>query len=170
MGGQSERVPPQVAGVRHSGDSPQNSEYMTAHPGGMNHESPPPVPAEGAPLSHYKGISLRNIGRDPKTGKVIPHKRSTKVANLITAWIATGADANAICIRLNMRPGTLKQLYSTEIALAVAKVEMDVGAHILSRVKKSDRMAIFYAKAKMGWRDGDTKPIDTSILAITIHA
>lgn len=133
-------------------------------------EVPPPVPAPGAPLSEYKGFSLKNIGRDPKTGKNIPYKYSSRVAKQITVWIAAGgADLNAICVRLNMRPGTLKALYGKEIALAVDQVNMDVGAHILSRVKKSDRLAVFYAKAKMGWRDGDAKPTDTGVLNIVIH-
>lgn len=129
---------------------------------------PPPAPAEGASLSEYKGYSLKNIGLDVN-GKTIPHKYSSKTAKQITLWVAGGADANAICVRLNMRPGKLKELYGKELAIGLDTFGMDLTTHLAGRAKKSDRVAIFMAKARLGWRDGDSKPIDTGVLEINIH-
>jgi hypothetical protein len=47
---------------------------------------------------------------------------------------------------------------------------MQMTQHIVARAKKSDRMAMFYAKARMGWREGDTAtPTDVSPLNIHLH-
>lgn len=129
----------------------------------------PRLPPEDAELSEYKGVSLRDVGRD-KHGKIIPHRRDEKLARKITVWVAGGYDVNAIAVHLNIRPGLLKQHYGRELAIGADIVGMDVTRHIVSRVKKSDRMAIFYAKAKMGWRDGEGGPTDTGLLNIHIHA
>lgn len=122
-----------------------------------------------AELSDYKGYPLRDVGRD-KDGKVIPHKRDEKVARQIKIWVAGGADINYIAIRLNVRPGLLKQHYPQELILGTEDVHADVHQHLLKRVKESDRMAIFYAKSKMGYRDGESRPNDDGLLNIHIHA
>lgn len=128
-----------------------------------------PLPDEDASLTEYKGTSLRNIGLDKK-GQVIQYVRSTKIARQVAVWVAGGYSANDICIRLNMRPGKLKELYGQEIAHGLEMVGMEMTSHIVSRAKKSDRMAVFFAKARMGWRDGDSKPLDTGgLLNVHIH-
>lgn len=147
---------PAMARGRSSGDDPL-------------HGNTPPLPAPNAPLSHYKGFSLKNVGRDSK-GRVIPYRYSTKVARQISQWTLGGYDENAICVALNMRPGILKQLYGKELAVGSDLAGMDLTSHIMKRAKASDRMAIFVAKAKMGWRDGESRPLDTGgLLSITIH-
>jgi len=80
-----------------------------------------------------------------------------------------GYSTNDIAVALNMRPGLLKELYGRELAHGVELMGMDMTSHIVERAKQSDRMAIFVAKARMGWRDGDGKPTDTGILSIVIH-
>lgn len=120
-------------------------------------------------LTQYKGVSLVNVGRDTRTGKVIPHHRTEKLAAQIKIWVAGGANVNDIAIRINVRPGLIKQHYGKELATGEAEIHQDVHEHLLTRVKKSDRVAIFYAKARMGYRDGDAKPTDTGILNIHIH-
>lgn len=100
---------------------------------------------------------------------MIPHRRSENVAQQIREWVAGGYDLNAISVRLNIRPGLIKEHYSVELAMGADHVGMDMTSHILSRAKQSDRMAVFFAKAKMGWRDGDGKPQDVSVLDIHIH-
>lgn len=144
--------------MRHSGNNPL--EYDNASPG--------PLPPENAPLQEYKGFSLKNVGYD-KNGRVIPHPYSTRVEKQIMVWVAGGADVNAICIRLNMRPGKLKELYGKALAIGLDQVSMDMTESIVKRAKKSDRLAVFFAKAKMGWRDGESRPLDTGLLNITIH-
>jgi len=161
-GGQSARVPDKGEGMPTFGDDPQITTLL-----------PPsvpllPLPSEGAPLSHYKGTALRFIGRDSR-GRVLPHKYSSKTAKHIAIWIAGGYNVNDICVALNIRPGLLRELYGKEINHGLEMVGMDVTTHIVDRVKKSDRMAIFFAKSRMGWRDGDSQPIDTGVLAIHIH-
>lgn len=165
--GQAKRVPSPGAGALHSGDEPQvslipASETSPVYPDIL------PAPKEGSSLSDYKGTSLKNIGKD-RHGKVIPHVYSKPIAKKVAIWIAGGYNANDICIALNMRPGKLEQLYGQEIRHGLEQVGMEVTQHIVSRVKKSDRMAIFFAKSRMGWRDGDGKPVDTGLLNIHIH-
>lgn len=152
--GQSSRVPSGGAGESHSGDKAQVS---VIHPDG-----------EETPLSHYKGVSLQNVGRD-KYGRVIPHKRSDVLAKQIMIWVAGGFNVNDIAIRVNVRPGLIKREYARELAVGETHIHMDVHDHLLKRVKGSDRMAIFYAKARMGWRDGDGANKDQSVLDIHIH-
>jgi hypothetical protein len=127
-----------------------------------------PLPPDGAPLTHYKGTSLKNVGRDAR-GRVIPHAYSSKVAAQIATWVACGYNENDIAIRLNIRPGLLREVYGKELRHGKEQVGMEVSSHIMQRVKKSDQMAIFYAKAQMGWRDGNAKPVDADVLNLIIH-
>lgn len=175
-GGQARRVPSTRAGVRHSGDKKISPVLMLPSPDSpatlVPSNETPTTPSESEDLlpelSHYKGVSLKNVGRDAR-GRVITHKRSEKLAKQIAVWVAGGADVNAIAIRVNIRPGLLKQEYEREISLGTENVHMDVHEHLLKRVKKSDRIAIFYAKAKMGYRDGESAQANASFLAIHIH-
>lgn len=153
-GDQASRVPAEVAGGRSSGD---------------DHQVVVSPLDDKTPLSHYKGISLANVGRDAK-GRVIPYKRNARTAQQVALWIASGHDVNAVCIQLNMRPGLLKELYGNEIAAGLDKISMDFTSHVYKRAKAgSDRMAIFFGKAKLGWRDGDAAQTDVNVLNIHIH-
>lgn len=171
---QSARVPPTGAGVLPHRDTPPTefSPSLLEGPGVDDDLSrPPALPPESATdPTEYKGLSLRNIGRDPKTGKTIPHKRSEKVARQIGIWVAGGYGINDIALRLNIRPGLLKQHYAVELAVGAEQVGMDMTSHIVARAKKSDRMAIFYAKSRMNWKDGEGTQTDVSPLNIHIHA
>lgn len=120
------------------------------------------------PLSHYKGVALANVGRD-RHGRVIPHKRSEIVARKVALWVAGGATPNDIAVRLNIRPGLVKSCYGKELEFGQGQINMDMAGHIIRRAKKSDRVAIFYAKARMGWRDGEQQPLDVPMLNIHIH-
>lgn len=163
-GGSSSRVPPAAGRSDHSADSPLTGEVI---PAASSAGALPASPPSDEP-SHYKGIPLHRVGRD-SAGKVIPHRRSETVAQQIREWVAGGFDLNAIAVRLNVRPGLLKECYSVELAAGADHVGMDMTSHILKRAKESDRMAIFFAKARMNWRDGDGKPMDTGVLDIHIH-
>jgi hypothetical protein len=188
VGGQSERVPGPGARGQYDGSNPMNSESRSAESESARtdgqsslvvHEPDPSVfepevmgfvPTE-MPLDapDYKGIQLKDVGRDKK-GRVIQHKYSERQAKQIAGWITSGYSANAICCAINMRPGKLKELYGKQIAMGLELVGMDMTSHILKRAKTSDRMAIFFAKAKLGWRDGESRPLDSgSLLNIHIH-
>lgn len=156
--GQSSRVPRDSA----------RSLTLATTPEGSLSASPVPIPDENAPLHEYKGFSLKNVGYDVH-GRVLPHKYSLRAEKQIMVWVAGGADVNAICIRLNIRPGKLKELYGKALAIGLDQVTMDMTESIVTRAKKSDRLAVFFAKAKMGWRDGESRPLDTGLLNIIIH-
>lgn len=173
--GQAARVPSASGGESYSGDKTQKygkSPIAAALPDLEKlqemTDNPVVLPPEGASISDYKGISLATVGRD-KRGRTIPHVRSEKIARQISVWVAGGADVNAICIRLNIRPGLLKECYGKELAAGLDMVAMDLTDSIYRRAQKSDRLAIFFAKARLGWRDGDGPVKDQSLLDIHIH-
>lgn len=168
---QAARVPSPGAGGSHSGDEPQDMGSVSLSP---NQDPQDMGSATGttlvpaAELSAYKGYPLKDVGRDAK-GMVIPHRRDESIAKRIAIWVAGGADVNYIAVKLNLRPGLLKREYTKELLLGTEQVHQEVHEHLLQRVKKSDRVAIFYAKAKMGYRDGDSRPAEQGILDIHIH-
>jgi len=130
---------------------------------------PPQVP-EGAPLSHYKGTSLKNVGRDLKTGKSIPHKRSELVAAKIAKWVAGGYTINDIAVHLNIRPGLIRQEYGREINHGAEVVGMEMTESIVDRAKKSDALAIFYARARMGWKgDGEASSPSLPLAPVNVQ-
>lgn len=128
-----------------------------------------PIPAPAAPLTDYKGTSLKLVGRD-KHGKVIPHKRSEKTARQVAAFVMAGYTKHDVAIALNIRPGLVEECYGKELRHGKDMVGMGLATHIVNRAKQSDRMAIFLAKSQYGYRDGDSKPTDTGLLNIHIHA
>lgn len=120
-------------------------------------------------LADTKGSSLKNVGFD-SLGRVIPHKYSGKVASIVAAHVVAGTDESTICILLNMRPGKLRELYHKELDTAIAQTNADVGRAIVAQAKKGHPvLARFYAKAKMGWKDGEQSSIPVSPLNIHIH-
>lgn len=166
--GQSERVPRQRrGGAARSTDSLEspNTDLVPLSDPALG----APAPSPDIPLSHYKGTALKNIGRDP-SGRVIPHKRSEVTARKVAIWVAGGYNKNDISVFLNVRPGLVEQCYGIELNHGADRVGMQMTQHIVARAKKSDRMAMFYAKARMGWREGDTAtPTDVSPLNIHLH-
>ncbi len=149
------RVPSKNSSVVES----SSGEYLPA---------PSSLPPDDAPLSHYKKPNLSKVGKD-KFGKIIPHKRSEAIAKKIPVWMSGGYTLNDIALYLNVRPGHLKQHYHTELERGMVPVGMQVTEHIVKRVKKSDRMAIFFAKSRMGWKDGDSAGDPLPLLNINIH-
>jgi len=114
-------------------------------------------------------VSVSRAGRDAQ-GRVIPHKPTDRVRALVSQMVATGLDENEIAVTLNIRPGLLRQHYGKELSFGKARIDAAVGGAIINKAVKGDpRMAIFYAKAKMGWRDGDSKPVDVSPFNLHIH-
>lgn len=120
-------------------------------------------------ITHYKGTDMRMVGRNSE-GKVIEHHRKESTARRVQAWASAGYTKNDIAVALNIRPGLVEQHYGKELRHGKELMGMEVTEHIISRVKESDKMAVFYAKSQMGWRDGDSaKPVDTATLNLHIH-
>lgn len=114
------------------------------------------------------------VGRDPKTGKVIPHKRNSKTAALVRQYVASGADENTVACLLNIRPGLLRQEYEAELRDGLASVNMEVIKNVLDTAKGSDKQkmkaAELWLRNRAGW-DQDKKPVqDVPTLAIHIHS
>lgn len=128
-------------------------------------------PPEDIPrLPDIKAASLVNVGKDPQTGKVIPHRRSEKIANIVKRHAIAGTDENTICLLLNIRPGQLRQHYGRELDTAIAETNADVAQAIVKQAKKGHPiLSRFYAKARMGWRDGEQSTVPVSPLNIHIH-
>lgn len=124
---------------------------------------------DNIPLHHYKGTSLKNIGRTAD-GKVIPHKRSEITARRVATWAVGGYTKEDIAILLNIRPGLVEECYGRELRHGKDMVGMDLTSHVIKRAKQNDNMARFVLKSQFGWRDGDSKPLDTGLLNIHIHA
>lgn len=161
---QASRVPSRVAPIPPTDDDPMHGNARP--PASVSDSSVQEVEPE---LSSYKGVSLKMVGRDPKTGKVIPHHRSEKLAIQIKRWVAGGFNENDIALRVNIRPGLIRKHYHKELQTGRTEIHMDVHDHLLQRVKKSDRIAVFYAKSQMGYRDGESAQQQAGILSIHIH-
>lgn len=109
------------------------------------------------------------VGRDVG-GKVIPHKRDDRIAVQIAQWIGCGATVNEIAIYLNLRPGTLRKYYKHEIATGEFEVNMSVAGSLLRMTQTEPSVAMFWSKARMGWRDKDRADQDNEgFLNIHIH-
>ena len=173
MGGQSERVPSSVAGERSAGVEPMNTVIPSFLPQpDYIDEVPPsdsPVPATPETITSYKGIALKDVGKDPVTGKVIPHKRSERVAKMVAYAAVGGYTLNDLAVVLNIRPGLLKKHYWRELQTGKDKVGMDLTAHAIKRAKHSDNILRFLLKSQFGWRDGEKAPIDSEVFNIHIH-
>lgn len=127
----------------------------------------PPTPAE---FEHAP--SLKWVGRDPKTGKVIPHKaRNEKIAQQVAQYTANGLGENEIAALLNLRPGHLRQFYYRELHNGLTGANMQVATGAFKRAKKEQRAAEFWLQARAGWRTKDEKNVtDVSPLQIFIHS
>lgn len=121
-------------------------------------------------LYQVRQHSLKNVGRD-REGKVIPHFRSDAVAQRVAVLVAGGMDEYDIACVLNIRPGLVRRHYGAELASGKAIANSQVVSAIHMQAAAGEpQMAKFWAKARMGWRDGDSsKGGDDSALNIHIH-
>lgn len=146
-------------------------EYIPGKKFPPENEIPPYFPEPGTPQSSHRTRISRATGRDG-SGKVIPHKRDQSIAGSIAKWVALGASENEIANYLNLRPGVLRREYGNEMTNGKFENDMAVGCNILDKAKTGDseRMMMFYAKARMGWREEDSKEQgNAALLNIHIH-
>lgn len=105
-------------------------------------------------------------------GRVIPHERDEAIAEQVATWVALGAGDNEIAGYLGIRIGQLRKHYKRELATGKFENDMAVGQTILQLAKLGvPQMSIFYAKARMGWRDNDKNDSNNEgLLNIHIHS
>jgi hypothetical protein len=93
----------------------------------------------------------------------------------VARYVLAGVDENTIARCLNIRPGQLREHYAAELDNSKADIDAAVAASIVNMAIGSKEtapepsMARFYAKARMGWKDGDTNAPPVSPLNIIIH-
>lgn len=112
---------------------------------------------------------LSGVGRDPETGKNIPHERDEKVAKLVSEFVGNGADLNDIAHTLNLRPGVIKKHYAFELQTGVFRANMEVASAMKAMAQTDPVAGKFWLKARAGWKDGESAGQQTSPLQITIH-
>lgn len=137
-------------------------------------DTPPTLPDPG----QDRDPSTKWAGRDPKTGKVIPHpKRLEKIAKVVAMHAASGLTKNQIACILNIRPGHLELHYYRELHNGLSQTVADVAGAMIGRAKSkslnpvAQRAGEFILQARAGWRTGDKKEqTDVPMLNIVIHS
>jgi hypothetical protein len=122
-------------------------------------------------MNQYRRHSLKNVGRDAD-GKTIKYHYSEETAQLVAQWAASGADENYICFMLNMRPGTLKELYGEILEHASTGANMQVAGALFRDALQQNRFQEkkFWLKARAGWKDGENAAaVAVTPLQIVIH-
>jgi len=121
-------------------------------------------------VNTVKRPALVGIGRDPITGKNIPHTYDVRVAKSISFYVSTGLSENDISEMLNMRPGKLKQLYGQELANGLNVANTQVAKAMHTAAVEGDVVAgKFWLKSRAGWKDGESANTLQSPLQIHIH-
>lgn len=112
---------------------------------------------------------LSGVGKDPVTGKNIPHERNEKIAKKIGFYIAAGLTENDIAEMLDIRPGKLRECYGPELKHGLNQANVEVAAAMHAQATNGDVAAgKFWLKARAGWKDGEGAA-QTAPLAIHIH-
>ena len=94
-------------------------------------------------------------------GRTIPHVRNEATARIVSMLVACGARPIDIAIHLDIRPGQLNECYRHELEHGAFPHHMQVAKTILDRAKLGDpRFSLFYAKSRMGWKEGDESLIE----------
>lgn len=136
----------------------------------------PLAPQKPVDPGQNQAPSARWAGRDPKTGKVLPHKRSDRIAVVVAEYAAAGLGKSEIACLLNIRPGHLEHCYYRELHNGVSQTIAEVAGAMIKRAKDpsleptAQRAGEFFLQAKAGWRTGDSKQVlDVPMLNINIH-
>ena len=113
---------------------------------------------------------MKDVGRDPATGKVIPHERNERLAKQVGMYVAAGMTENDIAEMLNIRPGLLRECYGKELKHGLNQMVVDVATAMKQQAVNGDVAAgKFLLKARAGWKDGEGAAVAVSPLAIHIH-
>lgn len=111
-----------------------------------------------------------DAGRDPLTGKVVPHTRSDRVAGQVEAMAALGFTVEDIAVALDLRPGQIKMYYERELAAAAVKANMQVAKAFFDAAKSGTnwQASLSWLRNRAGWKDGGVD-VGGSGLSITIN-
>lgn len=98
-----------------------------------------------------------DAGRDPETGKVIPHERDEKTAGQVEAMAALGFTDKEIAAYLNIRPGQVREHYAKELEVAPVKANMQVAKAFFDVAKSGTnwQASQSWLRARAGWADTD---------------
>lgn len=148
-------IPPQVAIV--------NDDVLQPLHDGCNgmllefgREMPPDLGAFDFSALKYDS-SIRSAAGVDELGRTIPHVRNEATARIVSMLVACGARPIDIAIHLDIRPGQLNECYRHELEHGAFPHHMQVAKTILDRAKLGDpRFSLFWAKSRMGWREGDS--------------
>lgn len=182
---QSARVPSKSSGKPSDGDPPPTNTPLPISGVPFADSIPTLLPdplaltaenvgafAANKSLGKFRRPSMKNVGRD-ENGKNIKHFYSAEVASMVAMWVAGGADEGFMCAMLNMRPGTLNQLYYDELKHGQTMANMNVASQAYRAAlnpEDNPTMTKFWLKARAGWKDGENaNQGSTSPLNIHIH-
>lgn len=119
--------------------------------------------------SRERKPAMAGVGKDPATGRNIPHERDEKIAKRVGFYVAAGLTENDIAEMLNIRPGKLRECYGPEIKHGLNQANVEVAAAMHQQACNGDVAAgKFWLKARAGWKDGEGAA-QTSPLSIIIH-
>lgn len=120
---------------------------------------------------HLRQPSAKFAGRD-KEGNVIPHHRSEEIAIIVAEMSSAGVSLNAMAVRLNLRPGQIKECYPAELEYSAELADAQVvsTAHAMATSGESEGMTKFWLQARKKWRTTDAgEGKDVSLFNIHIH-
>lgn len=112
-----------------------------------------------------------DAGRDPETGKIVPHDRNDYTAGQVDAMAALGFSVEEIAVVLNLRPGQIRMHYEPELAAAAVKANMEVATAFLKAAKSGEdwKASQAWLKARAGWDGDDVKPVMVQVVHITAN-
>jgi len=133
-----------------------------------------PKTAEKAPkrgaVRDERRPSMKDVGRDPATGRSLPHERDERLAKRVAFHVAAGMSKNDIAEMLNIRPGKLEECYGHELKHGLNMANAQVAQAMHKAATEGDVTAgKFWLKARAGWKDGESAQQSASPLQIHIH-
>lgn len=128
--------------------------------------------ANGSSTTEFKAptrASTAEAGKDPLTGKLIPHTRDDKTAGQVEAMTACGFSVEEIAVALNLRPGQVKHYYAAELETSAIRANLEVARAVFDMAKSGKNLAAsqFWLRNRAGWTETD-EPKGQAI-AIHVH-
>lgn len=93
--------------------------------------------------------------RDAATGRILAHEPTPDLVRQVQQAAAMGLPRRQIAALIGIDEDTLRKHYTEHLVLAEAKANMNVAATLFKAATSGQdtTAAIFWAKARMGWRD-----------------
>lgn len=121
-------------------------------------------------FKHPMREPVGDAGRDPVTGKVIPHARDDKTAGQVEAMTALGFSVEEIAVALDLRPGQIRMHYPRELEAAGIKANMQVARAVFDMAKSGKNLpaSVFWLRNRAGWTESD-QPNGGQVMNIQIN-